>query len=62
LMLIFHWAWGWSALACGVVSLLIAIGAGVTLRFRIIKPLFSTTLAEFKRDREWLTHKTKESE
>ena len=62
LMLIFHWGWGWSALACGVVSLLIAIGAGVTLRFRIIKPLFSTTLAEFKRDREWLTHKTKESE
>ncbi len=62
LTLIFHWGWGWSALACGVVSLLIAVGAGVTLRFRIIRPLFSTTLAEFKRDREWLTHKTKESE
>ena len=60
--LIFHWGWGWSALACGVVSLLIAIGAGITLRFRIVKPLFPTTLAEFKRDREWLTHKTKESE
>jgi uncharacterized membrane protein YqjE len=60
--LIFHWGWGWSALACGVISLLIAIGAGLTLRFRIIKPLFPTTLAEFKRDREWLTHKTKESE
>ena len=62
LTLIFHWGWGWSALACGVVSLLIAIGAGVTLRFRITRPLFPTTLAEFKRDREWLTHKTKESE
>jgi uncharacterized membrane protein YqjE len=62
LTLIFHWGWGWSALACGVVSLLIAIGAGVTLRFRIVKTLFPTTLAEFKRDREWLTHKTKESE
>jgi uncharacterized membrane protein YqjE len=62
LTLIFHWGWGWSALACGVVSLVIAIGAGVTLRFRIVKPLFPTTLAEFKRDREWLTHKTKESE
>jgi uncharacterized membrane protein YqjE len=60
--LIFHWGWGWSALACGVISLLIAIGAGVTLRFRITKPLFPTTFAEFKRDREWLTHKTKESE
>ena len=28
LTLIFHWGWGWSALACGVVSLLAAIAAG----------------------------------
>src|SRR5580698_9194464 len=35
--LIFHWGWGWSALACGVVSLLAAIAAGVILRFRIVK-------------------------
>jgi uncharacterized membrane protein YqjE len=62
LTLIFHWGWGWSALACGGVSLLIAIAAGVVLRFRIVRPLFPTTLAEFKRDREWLTHKTKKSE
>ena len=62
LMLIFHWGWGWSALACGVFYLIIAIAAAVVLRFRIVKPLFPTTFAEFKRDREWLTHKTKESE
>src|ERR1700730_12302254 len=62
LTLIFHWGWGWSALACGVVSLLAAIAAGVILRCRIVKPLFPTTLAEFKRDREGLTHQTKESE
>jgi len=62
LTLIFHWGWGWSALACGAVSLLAAIVAGVILRFRIVKPLFPTTLAEFKRDREWLSHPTKESE
>jgi uncharacterized membrane protein YqjE len=62
LMLIFHWGWGWSALACGVVYLIIAIVAAVVFRFRIVKPLFPTTFAEFKRDREWLTHKTKESE
>jgi uncharacterized membrane protein YqjE len=60
--LLFHWGWGWSALACGVVSLLVAIAAGVILRFRIVRPLFPTTLAEFKRDREWLTHKAKENE
>jgi uncharacterized membrane protein YqjE len=62
LMLIFHWEWGWSALACGGLALLIAITAGVILRLRIVKPLFPTTHAEFKRDREWLTHKTTESE
>ena len=62
LTLLFHWGWGWSALACGGVSLLAAIAAGVILRFRIVKPLFPTTLEEFKRDRQWLTHKTKESE
>src|ERR1700753_1061311 len=44
--IIFHWGWGWSALSCGVVSLLLAIGAGVTLRFRIVRPLFPTTFAE----------------
>ena len=62
LTLIFHWGWGWSALACGGVSLVAAIVAGVIFRFRIVKPFYPTTLAEFKRDREWLTHKTKESE
>jgi uncharacterized membrane protein YqjE len=62
LTLIFHWGWGWSALACGGVSLLVAIAAGVILRYRIVKPLFPTTFAEFKRDREWLTHKTKEND
>src|SRR5438105_11610078 len=51
LTLIFHWEWGWSALACGGVSLLVAIVAGAILRFRVVKPLFPTTLAEFKRDR-----------
>ena len=60
--LLFHWGWGLSALACGGVSLLAAIAAGVVLRYRIVRPLFPTTLAELKRDREWLTHKAKESE
>jgi uncharacterized membrane protein YqjE len=60
--LLFHWGWGWSALACAGVSLLLAVAAGLVLRYRIVKPLFPTTFAEFKRDREWLTQKTKQSE
>jgi uncharacterized membrane protein YqjE len=62
LMLIFHWGWGWSALACGLANLIVAGVAAVILRFRIVKPLFPTTVAELKKDREWLSHKTKESE
>jgi uncharacterized membrane protein YqjE len=62
LTLLFHWGWGWSALACAVVSLVIAVIAGVIFRSRLAKPVFPTTFAEFKRDREWLTHKTKEAE
>jgi uncharacterized membrane protein YqjE len=60
--ILFHWGWGWSALLCGVVSLLAAVAAGLVLRYRIVRPLFPTTFAEFKKDREWLTHKTKQSE
>jgi uncharacterized membrane protein YqjE len=60
--ILFHWGWGWSALTCGIVSLLAAVAAGFVLRYRIAKPLFPTTFAEFKKDREWLTHKTKQSE
>ena len=40
LMLIFHWEWGWSALACAGVLLIISIVAGVLFRFQIINPLF----------------------
>ncbi len=61
-MLIFHWEWGWSALACGGLLLLSSVAAGVVLRYRIVKPLFPTTLTEIEKDREWLTHKKKKSE
>jgi uncharacterized membrane protein YqjE len=56
IMLIFHWEWGWSALACAGVLFVTSIIAGVILRFQIIKPLFQTTFAEFQKDREWLAH------
>ena len=61
IMLILHWEWGWSALALAVVLLLISIGLAVIFRFRIAKPFFPATLAEFQKDREWLKHTTKSS-
>jgi hypothetical protein len=61
MMLILHWEWGWSALALAMVLLLISIGLAVIFRFRIAKPFFPATLAEFHKDREWLKHTTKSS-
>jgi uncharacterized membrane protein YqjE len=62
MMLILHWDWGWCALACAVLLLLVSVFSAVILRFRIVRPIFPLTLAEFKKDREWLSHKTKNSE
>jgi uncharacterized membrane protein YqjE len=60
--LLLHWDWGWCALACAVVLLLISLSSALVLRFRIVRPIFPVTLAEFKKDREWLSQKTKSSE
>jgi uncharacterized membrane protein YqjE len=59
MMLTLHWEWGWSALALAAVCLVVSIVVGVIFRFRIVKPLFSVTFAEFQKDREWLKHPTK---
>ena len=56
LMLIFHWEWGWSALACAAGLLVLGIIAGTIFRFQIVKPLFVTTFAELQKDRQWLNH------
>jgi uncharacterized membrane protein YqjE len=61
MMLILDWAWGWSSLALAAVLLLISIGMAVIFRFRIVKPFFPETLAEFQKDREWLKHTTRRS-
>ena len=61
MMLILHWEWGWSALGLAAVLLLFSIGMAVIFRFRVVKPFFPATLAEFQKDREWLKHTTKSS-
>jgi uncharacterized membrane protein YqjE len=61
MMLILHLEWGWSALALAAVLLLFSIGMAVIFRFRIVKPFFPATLAEFQKDGEWLKHTTKSS-
>jgi uncharacterized membrane protein YqjE len=59
LMLLFHWDWGWSALACGGVVLILSIISGTILRFKIARPIFQATMAEIRKEREWLSRTTK---
>ncbi len=52
--------WGWSALICGGVVLLLSVVSAVVLRFRITKPIYPLTRAELQKDRSWLARtKTK---
>jgi uncharacterized membrane protein YqjE len=60
--LVFHLAWGSSALICGVILTLSGILAFFLLRMRLRKPVFQMTLKDLEKDKEWLSHsKTKAS-
>jgi|SRR6516164_7477995 len=52
--LILHWAWGWCALALAAVLFLTSIVIVLIFRFRFTRALFPVTLAEFRKDRQWL--------
>ena len=47
-------SWPWIALAAATVHFIFALILLLVARSRITKPLFRTTLAELKKDREWL--------
>ena len=47
-------SWPWVALVAAGIHFVIALLLLVVARSRITKPLFRTTLAELKKDREWL--------
>ena len=47
-------SWPWIALAAAAVHFIIALVLLLVARSRITKPLFRITLAELKKDREWL--------
>jgi uncharacterized membrane protein YqjE len=54
--LLFHLAWGWSALILTLSCLL----AFFLLRMRLRKPVFQMTLKDLEKDKEWLAQsKTK---
>jgi uncharacterized membrane protein YqjE len=47
-------SWPWIALAAAALHFLFALVLLLVARNRITKPVFRTTLAELKKDREWL--------
>ncbi len=47
-------SWPWIALGAAALHFIIALVLILVARSRITKPLFRTTLAELKKDREWL--------
>jgi uncharacterized membrane protein YqjE len=47
-------SWPWIALAAAVLHFIIALVLLLIARTRITKPFFRATLAELKKDREWL--------
>ena len=47
-------SWAWIALAAAAVHFIIAMVLLLVARSRITKPVFRTTLAELKKDRQWL--------
>jgi len=46
--------WGWSALICAGILLVLSLVSAIILRLRIGKPIFRLTRAELQKDREWL--------
>ena len=49
-------SWPWMALAAAALHFIIALVLLLIARSRITKPFFRATLAELKKDREWLKH------
>jgi uncharacterized membrane protein YqjE len=53
--LLFHLAWGWSALICGFILTVLSTITFWVLRQRLRTPVFQTTLKDLQKDKEWLT-------
>ena len=52
-------SWVWIALAMGLLHFLLAGGRGFFVMTQIKKPMFQWSIAELKRDREWLKTQNK---
>ena len=53
--IIFHLAWGWSALIGGTAATLVSVLLFFWFRIQIRKPIFQMSLKDLQKDREWLS-------
>ena len=54
---LFSWHWGWVTLGFGVAHLLLTVVCLLIARSRFGVSAFPSTIAEFKKDKEWLSQK-----
>lgn len=54
---LFHWNWGWITLGFGVGHLLLTVTCLFLAKNRFSLAGFPSTIAEFKKDKEWLSQK-----
>lgn len=47
-------SWVWIALAAAVLHFVLAVGCALFAKSQLTKPMFQYSMAELKRDREWL--------
>jgi uncharacterized membrane protein YqjE len=52
-------SWVWIALGMGLLHFILAGGCGFFVMMQIKKPMFQWSIAELKRDREWLKTQNK---
>jgi uncharacterized membrane protein YqjE len=54
---LFHWDWGWITLGFGIGHLVLAVACVLFAKTRFSQAGFPSTIAEFKKDKEWLSQK-----
>ena len=52
---LFHYQWGWVFLGFGVLSLALVVLLALVAKSRFKVASFPATIAEFKKDKEWLS-------
>jgi|SRR3954469_11077087 len=55
-------SWVWITLAAAGLDLVLAIGCALFAKSQFTKPMFEASVAELKRDREWLKNLNKRNE